>query len=151
MVKDVLRKPLGVRISEELDREVEIYCAEKGITKQQFVTEALQAKLREGRQQDLSAPFPRTRISFKSREDSGRAWSLVADNKPTAGLPHRGMIADLDQLLKLKQADIPVYRWAPLDQEQRYDEPLDIDKHIETIRAHQKAVAEHERSPLPTT
>lgn len=84
-----------------------------------------------------AAPFPRTRISFATAEDSARAWDLVSQGTPTVGLPNRGMVVDLRQLLMLKAADIPIYRLDACG-EQRYDNPLDIDQHIEAIRNHQR-------------
>ena len=49
-------------------------------------------------------PFPYTRISFRSREDRANAWEIVSRGKPTVGLPNRGMVVDLDQLMKLRDA-----------------------------------------------
>lgn len=54
--------------------------------------------------------FPRLRrVFFKSEEDDARAWRIAAWQKPTVGTADGGMVADVEQLQGLHEANIPVF------------------------------------------
>jgi hypothetical protein len=86
---------------------------------------------------DRHPPSPSAEISFRTPEDSGRVWRLVAWGRPTIGTPHRGMIVDVEQLELLKGAGIPIYPPRRNGSASGADAPLDIDKLIATLRRFQ--------------
>lgn len=69
---------------------------------------------------------PYIRVSFRTLDELGTAQRLIAQDKPTVGLPHRCLIVDIDQLRLLKNAGIPVYSADTADR-RRYKKQLDID------------------------